>query len=38
MVKNPKVGGEPVGYFTRVAVDWNSGLQRTNSASGQSAT
>ena len=29
------VGGGPVAYFTNVAQDLNTGLQRTNPASGQ---
>ena len=37
-VKTQLVGGEPVGYFTSVAEDLQSGLQRTNPASGQSGT
>ena len=36
--KSQLVGGEPVGYFTSVAEDLQSGLQRTNPASGQSGT
>ena len=28
-------GGRPVGYFTSVAEELNSGLQRTNPASGR---
>ena len=37
--KSQLVGGKPVGYFTSVAEDLQSGLQRTNpSASGQSGT
>ena len=36
--KSQLVGGEPVGYFTSVAEDLQSGLQRTNPDSGQSGT
>ena len=38
--KNPTqlVGDKPVGYFTSVAEDLNSGLPWTNPASGQSGT
>ena len=35
VVKIKLVGGEPVGYFTRVAEDLNSGIPRKNPASGQ---
>ena len=32
------VGDKPVGYFTSVAKDLNSGLPRTNPTSGQGGT
>ena len=38
LVKPQLVGGEPVGNFTSVAKDLNSGLPRTNPASGQGGT
>ena len=38
LVKPQLVGGEPVGNFTSVAKDLNSGLPRTNTASGQDRT
>ena len=38
LVKPQLVGGEPVGNFTSVAKDLNSGLLRTNTASGQDRT
>ena len=36
--KTPTGWRQPVGYFTSVAEDLNSGLPRTNPASGQSGT
>ena len=38
LVKPQLVGGEPVGNFTSVAKDLNSGLPRTSPASGQGGT
>ena len=37
-LKSQLVGGEQVVYFTSVAEDFNSGLQRTNPVSGQDGT
>ena len=38
MVKNPNRKSEQVGYFTNVVEDLNSGLPRTNPASGHRGT
>ena len=38
MIKSQLVVGEPVGYFTKVVEDLNSGLMRTNPARGQGRT